>query len=61
MVLTVRLDDEYESLFKKLKEKVTENGNLIKIAPSNTQIIKAMMLYAAKYSGINIDNYYMVK
>lgn len=57
MVLTVRLDREYENLFNELKEQIinTEN-NPLSFTPSNTQIIKAMLIYIAKHSGINVDH-----
>lgn len=57
MVLTVRLDQEYESLFKELKEQIINKGsNSLSFNPTNTQIIKAMLLYIAKQSGINVDH-----
>ena len=57
MVLTVRLDQEYESLFKELKEQIINKGsNSLSFKPTNTQIIKAMLIYIAKHSGINVDH-----
>ena len=57
MVLTIRLDREYEELYKELREKIFAFGESpMKITPTNTQIIKAMLLYIAKHSGINVDH-----
>lgn len=57
MVLTVRLDQEYEDLFNELKEQIINTGsNPLSFKPSNTQIIKAMLIYIAKNSGINVDH-----
>ena len=57
MVLTVRLDQEYENLFNELKEQIINTGSKpISFKPTNTQIIKAMLIYIAKNSGINVDH-----
>ena len=57
MVLTVRLDREYENLFNELKEQIINGGsNPLSFKPSNTQIIKAMLIYIAKHNGINVDH-----
>lgn len=57
MVLTVRLDQEYEILFNELKERIanTESKSL-SFKPSNSQIIKAMLLHIAKENNINVDH-----
>lgn len=57
MILTVRLDQEYENLFNELKEQIIYMGdNPLSFKPSNTQIIKAMLIYIAKHIGINVDH-----
>lgn len=57
MVLTVRFDREYERLFNELKEQIISKGSHpLNCTPTNTQIIKAMLLYIAKESGINVDH-----
>ena len=57
MVLTIRLDKEYEELYRELKEQILSFGESpMKFTPTNTQIIKAMLLYIAKHSGINVDH-----
>ena len=57
MVLSVRLNQEYENLFNELKERITDMGSKsLSFKPSNTQIIKAMILYIAKHTDINVDH-----
>lgn len=57
MVLSIRLDGEYEELYKELKEQIIAFGESpMKFIPTNTQIIKAMLLYIAKHSGINVEH-----
>ena len=57
MVLSVRLDHEYERLFNKLKQRIFIKGSHpLDYTPTNSQIIKAILLYIAKENDINVDH-----
>ena len=56
MVITLRLDDEYTRVFNELKCKLTDDTKDISITPTNSQIIKALILHGAEDLNINIDH-----
>lgn len=55
MVITLRLNEEYTKVFNELKRKLSDDTKSISIIPSNSQILKAVLLHTAVDLNINID------
>ena len=55
MVITLRLNEEYTKVFNELKRKLNDDTKSISIIPSNSQILKAVLLHTAADLNINID------
>lgn len=55
MVITLRLDEEYTKVFNELRRKLSDDTKSITITPSNSQILKAVLLHTATDLHINVD------
>lgn len=56
MVISLRLDEKEELLFKDLEKKIV-GKNQLKVHLTKSQVIKAVLYFAADHCGLNTDKY----